>query len=115
MSTTKDQIEAEIKTLQTQLNALQKKAEECCAAERDVRICILQRGWVFVGEFSKVGDQCFLRKASNVRVWGTTKGLGELAEGGPLSGTKLDPVPDVQFHELTLIASVKCRGEKWSK
>ncbi len=43
---------------------------------------VLQRGWVMVGEFSKVGSDCSLTNAAVIRYWGTTKGLGEIAENG---------------------------------
>lgn len=79
---------------------------------RDVRIVILQRGWVFVGVYTEKGDQCFLDSASNVRVWGTSKGLGELAHG-PLKDTKLDPVPQVQFNKLTVVATIKVNASDW--
>ena len=77
------------------------------------KIVILQRGWVFVGDFYKVGSHCRLENAACVRRWGTTKGLGELAKKGPLSNTVLDPCPTVRFHELTVIATVDCAEEAW--
>ncbi len=83
------------------------------AATGTIRIVILQRGWVMVGRFSQNGSECTLENASVVRIWGTTKGLGELAINGPLSGTKLDPCPTVKFHELTVIATINCVEEKW--
>jgi len=82
------------------------------ATPPDIRIVILQRGWVMVGKFSKRGTQCFLDNGSVIRVWGTTKGLGEIA-AGPTAQTQLDPVPQVEFHELTVIATLKCDPVKW--
>jgi hypothetical protein len=81
----------------------------------DIRIVILQRGWIMVGFFSQDGANCLLEKASVIRVWGTTKGLGEIAIGGPTNTTKLDPCPPVRFHELTVIATLDCRRDKWEK
>lgn len=75
-------------------------------------ICILQRGWIFVGDFSQDGPNCKLTNASCIRIWGTTKGIGELAIKGPLKDTELDPVPFVEFHELTIVAKIKC-SDKW--
>ncbi len=83
---------------------------DCCKSNK--YIVILQRGWVFVGDFSQEGSECKLNNASCIRLWGTTKGLGELAIEGPLSGTKLDPTPEVTFHEMTVVAKIKCSG-KW--
>lgn len=83
-------------------------------ASTDVRIVILQRGWVMVGRYSRKGSQCFLDAASVIRVWGTTRGLGELATSGPLPGTKLDPCNgQVEFHELTAVATLACKVEAW--
>ena len=78
-----------------------------------VKIVILQRGWVMVGVFSQNGPNCRLDQASVIRKWGTTKGLGEIADGGPTKNTVLDKCPTVEFHELTIIATIQCRAEKW--
>lgn len=81
---------------------------------QDIRIVILQRGWVAVGRYSQKGDDCQLEGASIVRRWGTTKGLGELAASGPIVGkTVLDPSPTLRFHALTVIASIACEASKW--
>lgn len=81
----------------------------------EVKIVILQRGWVFVGKFSKNGSACKLTSAKNIRTWGTTKGLGEIAENGPTDSTKLDNVNDVSFHELSVVAMIDCDKKAWSK
>jgi hypothetical protein len=78
----------------------------------DIRIAILQRGWIMVGRFTQDGERCFLRGASVVRRWGTTRGLGELAANGPLRETVLDPCGEAQFHELTAVALIRCEEEK---
>ena len=80
-----------------------------------IKIAILQRGWVFIGKFSKEGDVCKLTDAYNIRTWGTTKGLGEIAEGGTTSTTKLDKVNDVLFHELGIVCMLDCKDSVWSK
>ena len=79
-----------------------------------IKIIILQRGWVMVGVFSQDGSKCRLDNAAVIRKWGTTKGLGEIAEGGPTKDTILDKTPLVEFHELTIIATIQCRAEKWN-
>ena len=78
-------------------------------------IAILQRGWVFVGKLTADGSQLTLSNAYNIRRWGTTEGLGELATKGPLSETKLDKVGTVTFHELTTVAMIDCDQDVWSK
>jgi hypothetical protein len=79
-----------------------------------VKIVILQRGWVMVGIFSQINSQCRLDNAAVIRKWGTTKGLGEIANSGPTKDTVLDKTPPVEFHELTVIATIQCRAEKWN-
>lgn len=84
-------------------------------SKQDIRIVILQRGWVVVGRYSQKGEECTLEGAKVVRRWGTSKGLGELAAGGPIEGkTVLDPAPTVRFHALTVVASIACEASKWA-
>ena len=91
---------------------------ELCGGEKassDIRIVILQRGWVAVGRYYQDGDDCCLTDCSVIRLWGTTKGLGEIAEGGPTSKTILDKCPTLRFHRLTVIATMDCVESKWHK
>ena len=79
-----------------------------------LKIVILQRGWVMIGHFERKGNDCQLHNASVIRIWGTTKGLGELAETGPLTNTKLDPANGlVEFDYLTVVAMISCREDVW--
>ena len=55
----------------------------------NIKIVILQRGWNMVGRFERVGSDCKLHNASVIRIWGTTKGLGEIAKDGPTKGTSI--------------------------
>ena len=81
----------------------------------EYRIVILQRGWVMVGKFEREGSECKLHNASVIRIWGTTKGLGEIAEGGPTSSTKLDKCYGiVEFDYLTVVAAISINEEKWA-
>ena len=77
------------------------------------QIVILNRGWVVVGDYLEKGDDCHLIDASVIRVWGTTKGLGELAENGPLTNTKLDPCPNLTFNKLTVVARMDINESNW--
>lgn len=80
----------------------------------DLKIVILQRGWVMVGRFSRSGSECKLTVASVIRNWGTTKGVGELAKDGPNSNTKLDKCNGlVEFDWLTVVAVISCDEAKW--
>lgn len=79
-----------------------------------VKIAILQRGWVFVGRYSKKDNDCVLENALCIRQWGTTKGLGELVNG-PTSKTVLDDAGTVRFHEMGVICLIDCNESKWSE
>lgn len=79
---------------------------------QDVRIVIMQRGWVFVGKYSRSGDYGELRSAKCIRRWGTTRGLGELFNG-PLKDTELDHFGQIEFHALSEVASIKVNSESW--
>jgi hypothetical protein len=80
----------------------------------DIKIVVLQRGWVMVGRLERDGSECKLHNASVIRTWGTSKGLGEIASNGPLSGTKLDKCEGlVEFDYLTVVAAISCDESKW--
>ena len=82
-------------------------------SNNDVRIVILQRGWVAVGKYSENGEQCRLDNAAVIRRWGTCRGLGEIATNGPTINTVLDKCPPLRFHTLTVISTMDCEAEKW--
>lgn len=82
----------------------------------DIKICILQRGWVMVGRLERNGSDCTLHNAAVIRKWGTTKGLGEIAGNGPTKDTILDKTSGVvQFDYLTVVATVACKEDVWGK
>lgn len=81
----------------------------------DMKIVVLQRGWVLIGKLERKGDQCFLHNASVIRNWGTTKGLGELAKDGPTSNTTLDKCNGlVEFDALTKVLDISVDVSKWN-
>jgi len=80
----------------------------------DIKIIILQRGWVMIGKFERNGSECKLHNASVIRNWGTTKGLGELAIEGKKKDTKLDKCGGVvEFDYLTVVATISVDETKW--
>lgn len=81
----------------------------------NIKIVILQRGWVMIGRWSQDGNVCSLDNAYVIRTWGTNKGLGELALEGKTSSTKLDKVGHVEFHQLTVVATLNCKEDLWDK
>lgn len=80
----------------------------------NIKIVVLQRGWVMIGRLLRGENNCTLYNARVIRNWGTTRGLGELAGEGPKRDTKLDPTNGtVEFHPLTVVATISCDPEKW--
>lgn len=80
----------------------------------NIKIVVLQRGWVFIGRYSEDGDNCALDNAYVIRYWGTTKGLGQLALEGKTDKTKLDKAGRVEFHRLTVVAAISCKEDLWN-
>ena len=79
----------------------------------EIKIVVLQRGWVYVGRFEKDGQNCKLHNASCIRVWGTSKGLPELVDG-ITTLTKLDRCAGVvEFNELTIVFTITVNQDKW--
>jgi hypothetical protein len=92
------------------------RADSVKKVSGDVKIVILQRGNVVVGRMSvdpTDKDMRVLENAAVIRRWGTTKGLGQIAENGPTSSTTLDKASTIRFHILTTIAIIDCEGSKW--
>ena len=82
----------------------------------DIKIVVLQRGWVMIGKLERNGSECKLHNASVIRSWGTTKGLGELAINGKTKDTKLDKCGGVvEFDYLTVVCAISVDEKKWLK
>lgn len=79
------------------------------------QIVILDRGFVFVGNVKLHDGWCIISNAQNVRRWGTSKGLGELAEKGPLKDTVLDSAGIVRAPERAVIGLIECTAASWKK
>lgn len=78
------------------------------------QIIVAQRGWVFVGDVDKSGDDVIVSNAQCIRRWGTTRGLGELAKNGPQKATVLDDMGTVRLHALAVVATIDCEDAKWA-
>ncbi len=81
----------------------------------NIKIVVLQRGWIMIGRWKQEGDNCSLDNAYVIRTWGTTTGLGQLALEGKQSSTKLDKAGHVEFHVLTVVATLNCKDDLWDK
>ena len=91
------------------------KNQDCCVAPAPppvtTSIVVLDRGFVYVGNISFSEDHQFLTVTNcrNIRVWGTTKGLGELAQNGPNSKTVLDFVGEILVPVRAVIHILTCK------
>jgi hypothetical protein len=80
-----------------------------------VRILVLDRGFVVVGRVSPHRELAFhwlVSPCRTIRVWGTTNGLSEL-QGGPLSGTVLDPPCVAEVPWRAVIKMMAVEEDKW--
>lgn len=82
--------------------------------DHGLQIAVLDRGFVYVGQVYTNGEWCVIENAKNVRRWGTTKGLGELAAQGPQRNTVLDEAGTVKASIRSLNHLIGCEAEKWT-
>ena len=102
------------KAIETAVNkALGMEANNDHVTQKACRIVILDRGWVVVGWVAISGDDVTIEKASVIRVWGTTKGIGEIASGGPTKDTILDPAGVCRAHKGSVVMYIDCDESKW--
>ena len=78
----------------------------------DIKIVVADRGFVYIGYLEEADDFAVLTKAHNIRVWGTTKGLGELVSG-PTGSTKMDRVGTVRIPNRAVISIIDVEQSKW--
>ncbi len=77
-------------------------------------IVVADRGFVFVGNLDHDGEWCNVYDAKNIRRWGTTSGLGEIAKNGPTPETKLDDYGTVRVPDNSVICIIDADAEKWA-
>lgn len=79
----------------------------------NIKIAVLDRGFVYVGDTKLEGDFLIITGARNIRIWGTTRGLGQLVNG-PLKDTKLDMVGTVRIPLKALISLIDVEQSTWN-
>ena len=77
-------------------------------------VVVLDRGFVYVGDVCHDGEWCVIRNAKNIRVWGTTEGLGQLTLKGPTPTTKLDSVGTVRAPARAVISLLDTEKTLWT-
>ena len=75
--------------------------------ECDIRIVVVVGGFVFIREYVEDELYIHLSSASYIRVWGTTKGLGELVNK-PTPDTVLDSCGLVATPMSQMLFNIKC-------
>jgi hypothetical protein len=80
--------------------------------ESKVQIVIAPRGWVFIGYTHETDKHLVIERANVIRVWGTTKGIGELING-PLKDTKLDACGVTRIPLGAVLAQIDAEESKW--
>lgn len=90
-----------------------KRKEYETVEDMNMRIAVLQFGWVLIGDYGRDGFYTKMPRAATIRLWGTDAGLGQLAVEGKQHRTKLDWQTPSEFHALTEIFSMVIDGNKW--
>ena len=80
----------------------------------EIKIVVADRGFVYIGIVSESADFVTVNRCHNIRVWGTTKGLGELVNG-PTSATKTDLVGTVKIPMRAVISIINVDNSKWKQ
>ena len=79
----------------------------------NIKIIVVDRGFVYVGICEEQENYILLRKANNIRKWGTTKGIGELVNG-PTASTICDAVGTLRIPNRAVISIIDVEQEKWN-
>lgn len=98
-------------------NSVNTKIPQEPSPKNQIELVVAQRGWILIGEVSTKGVNIIIDgpQTAVVRRWGTTKGLGELAQDGKLPNTALDSCPRVVIHELSSVLFMECNQKAWGK
>jgi len=100
------------KELAALLTAPQPQAKR--TIDHGLKIVVLDKGFVYIGITVTDGEWVHISNAHNIRRWGTSKGLGQLALSGPTPNTELDAVGTVKapFHSLQHLITVEVTAWK---
>lgn len=81
--------------------------------ESRLAIIVLDKGFVYIGHLEIVDATLIIRGGSNIRTWGTTAGLGQLALTGPTTNTVLDKCSTVIAPLHSLVHTMEVDASKW--
>lgn len=74
-------------------------------------IIVVDNGFVYHGDLTSDGDFYLISNAKNIRVWGTSKGLGELRTG-PTPKTTLDETGEVLIPKSRLCHLIRANWKR---
>ena len=78
-----------------------------------LKIAVLERGFVYVGNASVADGFVTIEGAGLVRRWGTKRGLGQLAAEGPQPNSVIDPAGRVVAPITSLVCLIDCNDSVW--
>lgn len=85
---------------------------KCETIEKGFAIVVCDRGFIYVGDVESTDKKTVINRARNIRRWGTSWGLLQLAKEGPQSETKLDgdgtATIHVPAHSIIHIIETEC-------
>lgn len=82
------------------------------AINHGLSIVIADRGFVHIGMVTTTKDWCLVDNARNIRIWGTTRGLGELING-PTTRTQLDNRGNISIPMKAVIEIIPVKESVW--
>ena len=91
------------------------RADATTKTEGDIKIVVADRGFVYIGHVDE-SDPAFVKMtgAQNIRIWGTTKGLGELVKG-PTISTRIDFVGTLRIPARAVITIIDVEQSAWKQ
>lgn len=95
-----------------QIASMFSKTQDLVNPNGAMRIIVLDRGWVVVGNLYLENGEYRLDNGRVIRKWGTTDGLMQLANDGPTASTKLEALGKIRFHIHSVVLQFDIQGEK---
>ena len=100
----KDDVQKAIQTIQDNL---------CTGEAKGRHIVVLDRGWIFVGNLTKLDDDGYmLSDCYNIRKW-QSGGFGGLTQGATTAQATLDSSRPIKFRSRAMLFCVPV-SEDWS-
>lgn len=78
----------------------------------DIKICVLDNGFVYIGRVVDSGNMIVLSGARCIIRWGAKQHLGQLADG-PLTDTKLGASCVISFYNTRLVHTLEVSQDGW--